>query len=320
MGSTCAVIGSSIATVTAGPRPGSTPMAVPSAQPTKAHSRLIGVPAVAKPPQQLVQSSMACPVSDPAGVGEARQVDRQHLGEQPEHRRGDEHAGHGVQHAPARAAAGPALRRLRRPRTASMKHSVQLRMKPMLVISAALASSPADTQASAVPVAARRRPTAASRSRKPPVARLPQQEQRRRAPAPPRPPRAGSSGRRRRSRRRRRCRVAPAAPAAREQTRAPSADQRLGALRWSRCIASVFLPRLRPSCVRAPACRDSLQTMPALTIVARRLANSRSTKSSNSLPVSSAGVQLFFSSASAQALLLRGLDDHVGQRLALRRA
>ena len=43
VGSTCAVIGSSIATVTAGPRPGSTPMAVPSAQPMKAHIRLIGV-------------------------------------------------------------------------------------------------------------------------------------------------------------------------------------------------------------------------------------------------------------------------------------
>jgi hypothetical protein len=44
--STLAVIGSSMATVPAGPMPGSTPTAVPSAQPTKAHSRLIGVPAV----------------------------------------------------------------------------------------------------------------------------------------------------------------------------------------------------------------------------------------------------------------------------------
>ena len=47
VGSTCAVIGSSIATVTAGPRPGSTPTPVPTAQPMKAHSRLIGVAAVA---------------------------------------------------------------------------------------------------------------------------------------------------------------------------------------------------------------------------------------------------------------------------------
>ena len=46
---TCEVIGSSMATAVAGPMPGSTPTAVPSAQPTKAHSRLMGVPAVAKP-------------------------------------------------------------------------------------------------------------------------------------------------------------------------------------------------------------------------------------------------------------------------------
>ena len=49
VGSTCDVIGSSIATVTAGPRPGNTPIAVPTTQPTKAHSRLIGVAAVAMP-------------------------------------------------------------------------------------------------------------------------------------------------------------------------------------------------------------------------------------------------------------------------------
>ena len=47
--STLAVIGSSMATAVAGPMPGSTPTAVPSAQPTKAHSRLTGVPAVTKP-------------------------------------------------------------------------------------------------------------------------------------------------------------------------------------------------------------------------------------------------------------------------------
>ena len=58
VGSTCAVIGNSIATVTAGPMPGSTPMAVPSAQPRKAHSRLIGVPAVAKPPRSWAAISI----------------------------------------------------------------------------------------------------------------------------------------------------------------------------------------------------------------------------------------------------------------------
>ena len=61
VGSTWLVIGSSIATVTAGPRPGSTPIAVPSAQPTKAHSRLIGAAAVAKPPISCDQRSMALP-------------------------------------------------------------------------------------------------------------------------------------------------------------------------------------------------------------------------------------------------------------------
>ena len=49
VGSTVIVIGSSIATAVAGPMPGSTPMAVPMVQPSRAHSRLIGVPAVAKP-------------------------------------------------------------------------------------------------------------------------------------------------------------------------------------------------------------------------------------------------------------------------------
>ena len=81
--STFAVIGSSIATATAGPMPGSTPTAVPSAQPTKAHSRLTGVIAVAKPCSSALRMSM----SEPPGGRQARQVDRQELGEGPEHRR-----------------------------------------------------------------------------------------------------------------------------------------------------------------------------------------------------------------------------------------
>ncbi len=44
--------------------------------------------------------------------------------------------------------------------------------------------------------------------------------------------------------------------------------------------------------------------MPALTMVARRLANSASTKAPNSSPASQAGVQSFFASDSAQLLLL----------------
>src|SRR5882757_2717961 len=90
--STLAVIGSSMATATAGPMPGSTPTAVPSTQPTKAHSRLTGVIAVANPCISALRMSM----SDPAGGSQAGQVDRQELREGPEHRRGDREARHQV--------------------------------------------------------------------------------------------------------------------------------------------------------------------------------------------------------------------------------
>ncbi|MNF82541.1 hypothetical protein D3C84_648490 [compost metagenome] len=53
-----AVIGSSKATVSAGPIPGNTPMAVPSRQPMKPHSRLIGVSAAEKPIARLARMSM----------------------------------------------------------------------------------------------------------------------------------------------------------------------------------------------------------------------------------------------------------------------
>src|SRR5688572_29801289 len=92
VGSTCVVIGSSIATVTAGPSPGSTPTPVPTAQPMKAHSRLIGVAAVAKPPSNWFQVSIMAASSDPARGGDAGQVDREQFGEHPEHRRGDREA------------------------------------------------------------------------------------------------------------------------------------------------------------------------------------------------------------------------------------
>src|SRR3712207_1623783 len=48
-GSSLKVTGSSSATVSAGPMPGSTPTAVPMVTPTKAHSRLAGVSASPKP-------------------------------------------------------------------------------------------------------------------------------------------------------------------------------------------------------------------------------------------------------------------------------
>ena len=62
--STLAVMGSSMATATAGPMPGSTPTAVPSAQPTRAHSRLTGVMAVAKPAINALKISITATPSE----------------------------------------------------------------------------------------------------------------------------------------------------------------------------------------------------------------------------------------------------------------
>ena len=150
VGSTCDVMGSSMATVTAGPRPGSTPMPVPMTQPRKAHSRLTGVPAVAKPPSSWFHRSiMAGPPSQPAAGRQARQVDGQQLAEHPEHRRGDGHTGEQVDDAALGAAATALPSAMRRPRTASAKHRPQDRMKPMVVMRLALATTPATTQATA---------------------------------------------------------------------------------------------------------------------------------------------------------------------------
>src|SRR3712207_4729769 len=49
VGATCTVTGRRSAMVSAGPMPGSTPMAVPSAAPTKAQNRLMGCSATPKP-------------------------------------------------------------------------------------------------------------------------------------------------------------------------------------------------------------------------------------------------------------------------------
>ena len=49
VGSSFTVNGSSIATVSAGPTPGSTPIAVPSVTPMKPQSRFIGASATPKP-------------------------------------------------------------------------------------------------------------------------------------------------------------------------------------------------------------------------------------------------------------------------------
>src|SRR5512145_2837472 len=59
VGSTFRVSGISIAIVAMGPTPGSTPISVPTRQPTKPRKRLVGESAVAKPRARLLKSSMS---------------------------------------------------------------------------------------------------------------------------------------------------------------------------------------------------------------------------------------------------------------------
>src|SRR6478609_1638711 len=58
-GGSAYVAGSSIAMVATGPMPGSTPISVPSTQPMKQYSRLMGVTATPKPVARLANSSMS---------------------------------------------------------------------------------------------------------------------------------------------------------------------------------------------------------------------------------------------------------------------
>src|SRR6478752_3854472 len=79
-------MGSSSATVIAGPMPGSTPTAVPSSTPMQAYSRFIGVAAVAKPSSSQLKLSIsenpvqdACRQRDPEpGVERIEAAHRQH--------------------------------------------------------------------------------------------------------------------------------------------------------------------------------------------------------------------------------------------------
>src|ERR1700730_8492213 len=59
VGSTLKVIGKSSAMVSAGPRPGRTPIAVPNVVPTRHHRRFIGVSATAKPLRSCEKASMS---------------------------------------------------------------------------------------------------------------------------------------------------------------------------------------------------------------------------------------------------------------------
>src|SRR5688572_29589271 len=98
--STWVVMGSSMATATAGPMPGRTPTAVPSTQPTKAHNRFAGVIAVAKPCRSALRMSM----SEPPCTGQSGQVDAQEFREGPVDGRCDGGAGDYVDGHPARVA------------------------------------------------------------------------------------------------------------------------------------------------------------------------------------------------------------------------
>src|SRR5919201_839246 len=61
---------SNMAMVAAGPRPGSTPIAVPRNTPTRQYSRLMGLRAVCKPSQRLAKISMVSPpLTQPGGHG-----------------------------------------------------------------------------------------------------------------------------------------------------------------------------------------------------------------------------------------------------------
>src|SRR5262245_58316602 len=65
VGSTLKVIGKSSAMVSAGPRPGRTPIAVPSVVPTRHHTRFIGVSATEKPLRSCEKASTATALRGP---------------------------------------------------------------------------------------------------------------------------------------------------------------------------------------------------------------------------------------------------------------
>src|SRR3954463_7880011 len=68
-GGSAYVAGSSIAMVATGPMPGSTPISVPSTQPMKQYSRLIGVTATPKPVMRFEIRSMVCPAGSAGNEG-----------------------------------------------------------------------------------------------------------------------------------------------------------------------------------------------------------------------------------------------------------
>src|SRR4029450_6350256 len=112
VGSTLKVIGRSSAMVSAGPRPGSTPMGVPSVVPTRHHRRFIGVSATAKPLRSCENASMSAALPLDAEdaldriLDDARpDIDAQRLGEAKISDEREDGGDHGVAHDRLRAEA-----------------------------------------------------------------------------------------------------------------------------------------------------------------------------------------------------------------------
>src|SRR5689334_23277299 len=97
LASTFVVIGSSNATVTAGPTPGSTPTAVPSRHPIRQNIRFWKVRATWNPCSSCAQMS-TCDLSGKDRLEDARrQREAQAVIEDAEDERGEQQAHHGVQ-------------------------------------------------------------------------------------------------------------------------------------------------------------------------------------------------------------------------------
>src|SRR5574343_1230597 len=82
------MLGSSIAMVATGPRPGSTPIRVPRTAPPKAYSRLVRVKAVWKPSARLFSRSMSVCSS---GARQQRDRQAQALDEHDPGQKGQDH-------------------------------------------------------------------------------------------------------------------------------------------------------------------------------------------------------------------------------------
>ena len=135
------VSGRSSAIVMAGPMPGSTPIAVPSRTPMKAYSRFIGVSAVPKPLDQVVERvHQRIPFRMPTG----RLMPRPRANRYQEPTRQDERDDRVADVVPAAEGEGRSRRRGSRRRSASRARSM----------SRALATNAADQHGDGAPVAA----------------------------------------------------------------------------------------------------------------------------------------------------------------------